>query len=126
MDRKKIVSRVKNLDEDKVAVSLRLPIWLKNDLQKYSDEENISMNSLIIETMTSLLNDDCGKELRLAKELLSSAMDFIEHQIPDDQELSFIYSSCSSTEECIEATKRFDFIKGLYQKINFFLQENNS
>lgn len=70
MDKNKIIKSVKRQEEGKVAVSLKLPASLKEQLQKLAEEESISMNSLIVATLHSLIDDDCGKELREAKGLL--------------------------------------------------------
>lgn len=79
MYKKKIISKVKMLDEEKVAVSLRLPVSLKKELQEYSDKENISMNSLIVETMYSLINDECGAEIDKLHSELELAREIIEY-----------------------------------------------
>jgi len=79
MYKKKIISKVKMLDEEKVAVSLRLPISLKQELQNYSEKENISMNSLIIETMYSLINDECGAEIEKLNSELSLAHEIVQY-----------------------------------------------
>lgn len=70
MDKNKIVKSVKRQEEEKVAVSLKLPASLKEQLQKLGEQESISMNALIVATLHSLIDDDCGKELREAKGLL--------------------------------------------------------
>lgn len=70
MDKNKIIKSVKRQEEEKVAVSLKLPASLKEQLQKLGEKESISMNSLIVATLQSLIDDDCGKELREAKGLL--------------------------------------------------------
>lgn len=70
MDKNKIIKSVKRQEEEKVAVSLKLPASLKEQLQKLGEKESISMNSLIVATLHSLIDDDCGKELREAKGLL--------------------------------------------------------
>jgi hypothetical protein len=70
MDKNKIIKSVKRQEEEKVAVSLKLPASLKEQLQMLGEKESISMNSLIVATLHSLIDDDCGKELREAKSLL--------------------------------------------------------
>ena len=79
MNKSKIISKVKMLDEEKVAVSLRLPVSLKKELQTYCDKEKISMNSLIIESMYSFINDECGSEIEQLESKLKSARRIIEY-----------------------------------------------
>ena len=71
MDKNKIVKSVKRQEEEKVAVSLKLPASLKAQLQKIGEEESIAMNSLIVATLQSMVDDECGKQLRAAKILLN-------------------------------------------------------
>ena len=72
MDRNKIVSTVKRQEEEKVGFSLKLPISVKEELQKISEKENISMNSLIVATLQSMIDDECGQQLAIARTLLST------------------------------------------------------
>lgn len=72
MNRNKIVSAVKRQEEEKVGFSLKLPISVKEELQKISEKENISMNSLIVATLQSMIDDECGKQLRIAEIALSN------------------------------------------------------
>jgi hypothetical protein len=72
MNRNKIVSAVKRQEEEKVGFSLKLPISVKEELQKISEKENISMNSLIVATLQSMIDDECGQQLAIARTLLSS------------------------------------------------------
>ncbi|WP_310442353.1 hypothetical protein [Sulfurimonas sp.] len=71
MDKNKIIKSVKRQEEEKVAVSLKLPASLKEQLQSIGEKESISMNSLIIATLQSFVDDECGKQLRSAKVLLN-------------------------------------------------------
>ena len=79
MNKDKIIQRTKMLDEEKTPVSLRLPITLKKRLQDKVDNENISMNTLIVETLYSLLDDECGKEIKYLSEKLNQAHEIIEY-----------------------------------------------
>lgn len=81
MDKNKIIKSVKRQEEEKVAVSLKLPATLKVELQKLAEKESISMNSLIVATLHSLIDDDCGKELREAKGLLLDLYGRVIHDI---------------------------------------------
>lgn len=72
MNRNKIVSAVKRQEEEKVGFSLKLPISVKEELQKISEKENISMNSLIVATLQSMIDDECGQQLAIARTLLST------------------------------------------------------
>lgn len=71
MNRSKIISVVKRQEEEKVAFSLKIPISIKEELQKISEKENISMNSLIVGTLQSMIDDECGQQISLAKSLLT-------------------------------------------------------
>ena len=71
MNRNKIVSAVKRQEEEKVGFSLKLPISVKEELQKISEKESISMNSLIVATLQSMIDDECGQQLLIAKTLLT-------------------------------------------------------
>lgn len=71
MNRSKIISVVKRQEEEKVAFSLKIPISIKEELQKISEKENISMNSLIVATLQSMIDDECGQQISLAKSLLT-------------------------------------------------------
>lgn len=81
MDKSKIIKAVKRQEEEKVAVSLKLPASLKEQLQTVGEKESISMNSLIVATLQSFIDDDCGKELREAKGLLTELYGRILHDI---------------------------------------------
>lgn len=83
MNRNKIVSAVKRQEEEKVAFSLKIPISVKEELQRISEKENISMNSLIVATLQSMIDDECGKQLSIAKTLLSEYKLTVANQIED-------------------------------------------
>ncbi len=70
MDRKSIIQAARGQEEEKVGFSLKLPKGLKDRLQEVSEKENVSMNALIVATLQAMLDDECGKQLRLAKNLL--------------------------------------------------------
>lgn len=78
MNKNKIIQSVKRQEEEKVGFSLKLPASLKNQLQKLAESESISMNALIVATLQSMIDDDCGREIDkyekdvvIAKSLLS-------------------------------------------------------
>ncbi len=81
MDKNKIIKSVKRQEEEKVAVSLKLPASLKFELQKVAERESISMNSLIVATLHSFIDDDCGKALREAQSLLFSVYGYMKSQL---------------------------------------------
>ncbi len=81
MDMNSIVKSVQGQDEEKVGFSLKLPISLKEELQSFCEEKSISMNSLIVATLQSLLNDECGKELKSMKRLLLSYRESINKEL---------------------------------------------
>lgn len=128
MYKKRIISKVKMLDEEKVAVSLRLPISLKKELQEYSDKEKVSMNTLIIETMYSLINDECGAEIdkltteiNLAREIIEYFKDII---VLSDEEIS-LWSNNGGTASMIEERNLHlkDRIKMNSSILNFLKKE---
>jgi len=70
MDKKSIIQAVKQQEEEKVGFSLKLPAGLKDELQRVATEESISMNALIVATLQSMVNDECGKDLKVARGIL--------------------------------------------------------
>lgn len=64
MDKNSIIKSVKRQEEEKVAVSLKLPASLKDQLQAIAEKESISMNSLIVAVIQSFLDDDCGIKIK--------------------------------------------------------------
>lgn len=70
MDKKSIIQAVQQQEEEKVGFSLKLPAGLKDELQQIASDESISMNALIVATLQSLVRDDCGKSLKLARGIL--------------------------------------------------------
>lgn len=70
MNKNKIIQSVKRQEEEKVAVSLKLPMSLKEQIQELAEKESISMNSLIVATLQSMIDDDCGKLMAQAEPIL--------------------------------------------------------
>lgn len=64
MDKNSIIKSVKRQEEEKVAVSLKLPASLKDQLQTIAEKESISMNSLIVAVVQSFIDDDCGVKIK--------------------------------------------------------------
>lgn len=81
MDKSSIIKSVQGQDEEKVGFSLKLPKSLKEDLQSLCEEKSISMNAVIVATLQSLINDDCGKEIKGMKRLLLSYREDINKRI---------------------------------------------
>lgn len=81
MDRKSIIQSAKGHEEEKVGFSLKLPKGLKDQLQEVSDKEKVSMNALIVATLQAMMDDECGKQLRLAKKLLLDYRKTLEHKV---------------------------------------------
>lgn len=77
MNKRQIISNAKKEDEEKVGFSLKIPKSLKEQLQSLAETESVSMNALIVATLESLINDDCGKELKQAKQLLLEYRGFL-------------------------------------------------
>lgn len=70
MDKSNIIKSLKGQDEEKVGFSLKLPKSLKEELHSLCEKESVSMNALIVATLQSLVNDECGKSLKVAKGIL--------------------------------------------------------
>ena len=83
MDKNRIITAVKRQEEEKVAVSLKLPKSLKEQIQVLADSENISMNSLIVATLHSMIDDDCGKRLATSNTILSNMLPLLQKNITD-------------------------------------------
>lgn len=81
MDKSRIIKSAKRQDEEKVGFSLKLPKSVKDQLQTLSEKESVSMNALIVAALQSMIDDECGKELKNAKSHLidhrNSMQDFI-------------------------------------------------
>jgi hypothetical protein len=86
MDKNSIIKSVKRQEEEKVAFSLKIPASVKEQLQIISDNESVSMNSLIVATLQSFIDDECGSELRHAKSLLNNVKPFLANNLEDDYE----------------------------------------
>lgn len=94
MDKSSIIKSAKGHEEEKVGFSLKLPKNLKDQLQEVSEKESVSMNALIVATLQAMINDECGKELKQAKNLLldyrkivaEQALYFERYQPSQDQE----------------------------------------
>ena len=81
MDKKSIIQSARGHDEEKVGFSLKLPKGLKDQLQEVSNKENVSMNALIVATLQAMIEDKCGEQLRLAKNLLLDYRKMIEPKV---------------------------------------------
>ncbi|MDD5158178.1 hypothetical protein [Sulfurimonas sp.] len=112
MDKNKIIKSVKRQEEEKVAVSLKLPASLKEQLQKLGEEESISMNSLIVATLHSLIDDDCGKELRKAKDLLLELHEYIAHDIDDIEQYGIVPDNIVLYTKLLSQKKQIEELRG--------------
>lgn len=124
MDRKKIIESVKRQDEEKIGFSLKMPVSMKQRLQRISEKDSISMNALIVATLDSFINDDCGNDLRYGKKLLADVNSLIKHYIPDDREEHEIMMQCSSEEEYTVYNNQIQNRKDLYRNISNFLTKD--
>lgn len=100
MDKKSIIESVKRQEEEKVGFSLKLPSSLKDQLQSLAESEKISMNALIVATMQSLLDDECGKKLSIAKNLLVDYKSYLSNSISDLEEIGIDPDNANSYEKC--------------------------
>ncbi len=81
MDRSSIIKSAKRHEEEKVGFSLKLPKNLKDQLQEVSEKELVSMNALIVATLQAMLDDECGRNLKQAKNLLLDYRKMIEPKV---------------------------------------------
>ncbi|MBU0721496.1 hypothetical protein KJ877_09145 [bacterium] len=113
MDKNKIIKSVKRQEEEKVAVSLKLPASLKEQLQKLGEKESISMNSLIVATLHSLIDDDCGKELREAKSLLLEFYSRIVHDIEGIEKHGLDADNIVYYTKAVDMKKQIEALRGV-------------
>lgn len=86
MDKNSIIKSLKRQDEEKVAFSLKMPATLKDELQTISENENVSMNGLIVAALQSFIDDDCGETIRNLKGLLLRTKEYVDF----DQEIAYL------------------------------------
>jgi len=98
MDKNNIIKSLKGQDEEKVGFSLKLPKSLKEELHSLCEKESVSMNALIVATLQSLINDECGKSLKAAKRLLINYRSDLVKDVNAMQE--FGISSKEEAEAC--------------------------
>ena len=112
MNRNKIVSAVKRQEEEKVGFSLKLPISVKEELQKISEKENISMNSLIVATLQSMIDDECGQQLLIAKTLLTEYRLKVAKEIEDIDYIGVDGNNVEYYQKMLDIKKQIhDFLK---------------
>ena len=112
MNRNKIVSTVKRQEEEKVGFSLKLPISLKEELQKISEKESISMNSLIVATLQSMIDDECGQQLLIAKTLLTEYRLKVAKEIEDIDYIGIDGDNVEYYQKMLDIKKQIhDFLK---------------
>ena len=112
MNRNKIVSTVKRQEEEKVGFSLKLPISVKEELQKISEKENISMNSLIVATLQSMIDDECGQQLLIAKTLLTEYRLKVAKEIEDIDYIGIDGDNVEYYQKMLDIKKQIhDFLK---------------
>ena len=112
MDKSKIIKSVKRQEEEKVAVSLKLPASLKEQLQKIGEQESISMNALIVATLHSMVDDDCGKQLRNAKSLLFSMEGDIRNNLEAIEQYGIDADNYSDYSHYSNLLKQIDEMRG--------------
>ena len=112
MNRNKIVSAVKRQEEEKVGFSLKLPISVKEELQKISEKENISMNSLIVATLQSMIDDECGQQLLIAKTLLTNYKFNVAKEIETIDDIGLDGDNVEYYQKMLDIKKQIhDFLK---------------
>ena len=112
MNRNKIVSAVKRQEEEKVGFSLKLPISVKEELQKISEKESISMNSLIVATLQSMIDDECGQQLLIAKTLLTEYRLKVAKEIEDIDYIGVDGNNVEYYQKILDTKKQInDFLK---------------
>lgn len=112
MNRNKIVSTVKRQEEEKVGFSLKLPISVKEELQKISEKESISMNSLIVATLQSMIDNECGQQLLIAKTLLTEYRLKVAKEIEDIDYIGIDGDNVEYYQKMLDIKKQIhDFLK---------------
>ena len=112
MNRNKIVSTVKRQEEEKVGFSLKLPISVKEELQKISEKESISMNSLIVATLQSMIDDECGQQLLIAKNLSTEYRLKVAKEIEDIDYIGIDGDNVEYYQKMLDIKKQIhDFLK---------------
>lgn len=114
MDKNSIIKSVKRQEEEKVAFSLKLPATLKEQLQTLAEKESISMNALIVASLQSLMDDECGKAIAHAKAVLS---DCKKHIMP--RVLYFAENGVDDREEAEELSA----LQGTLHSIDTFMKK---
>lgn len=114
MNKNKIVSKVKRQEEEKVGFSLKIPASLKDELQRLAESENISMNSLIVTTLQSLIDDDSGKQISIAKNLLSTCKVLVDKEIEQIDDFGIDGDN----------VKHYQNMHNVRNNINEFMKEN--
>ena len=111
MDKNKIIKSVKRQEEEKVAVSLKLPASLKSELQKVAEQESISMNSLIVAILHSFVDDDCGKALHEAQSLLFSVYGYMKGKLEYFEEVGVDGDNYAQYIEVASIVRRIEQIR---------------
>ena len=107
MNRNKIVSAVKRQEEEKVGFSLKLPISVKEELQKISE-----MNSLIVATLQSMIDDECGQQLLIAKTLLTNYKFNVAKEIETIEDIGLDGDNVEYYQKMLDVKKQIhDFLK---------------
>ena len=115
MDKNSIVKSVQGQDEEKVGFSLKLPISLKEELQSFCEEKSISMNALIVATLNSLMNDDCGNEIKSMKRLLLSYRDNLINRV------TLISNAFEKDDASLETHQEYDGLLSTLETIDKIL-----
>lgn len=95
MDKNSIIKSLKRQDEEKVAFSLKMPATLKDELQAISENENVSMNGLIVAALQSFIDDDCGETIRNLKSILLRAKEYVDF----DQDMAYLEIKCGEDQD---------------------------
>lgn len=69
MDLNKVIKMAKGDEEEKVGISLKLPISLKTQLQEVADKNHVSVNAFVNSLIDYAINNDTPSEKDLYLEL---------------------------------------------------------
>ncbi|MFA6137795.1 MAG: hypothetical protein WC667_06890 [Sulfurimonas sp.] len=114
--RKKAVELAKGQDEEKVGISLKIPKNLKDRLQLFSEQEDVSMNALITSCIELMLDDSCGNLLKQIDNLLVQEIGQLSHKISN---FELIDEGDDKRLEKMKAT--YDLYMNLFHQVRRFI-----
>jgi len=81
MDKLNIIKKSKQIEEDREGISLKLPVSLKKEVQDTAKEVNVTMNTLITETLKSMVNNEAGTKIEQGKKIIRDYKKSLEKKV---------------------------------------------